>query len=84
MNARAKIVAELDADTKALVDRLASARGISGTDYVSEAVRRVAETEADFDAFIQVGIDQADRGELIAHEDVMAMLDGMIEKHRGR
>ena len=84
MNAPARIIAEVDAETLAIVDRLASARGISGADFVSEAVRRVAESEADFAAFIQEGIDSADRGELIDQADVVAELDAMIEKHRAR
>jgi predicted transcriptional regulator len=79
-----KVVAELDAETMALVERLAAARGMTDADFASEAIRRVAESEADFDAFIQVGIDQADRGEVVDHTEVMAMLDQMIEKHRAR
>jgi predicted transcriptional regulator len=84
MNAPANIVASLDAETLSLVDRLALSRRISGAQFAAEAIRRVAETEADFDAFVQVGIDAADRGELIDHADVMAELDTMIAKHRAR
>ena len=53
-------------------------------DYAAEAIRRVAESEADHAAFLQVGIDAADRGELIDHAMVMAELDGMIARHRSR
>lgn len=84
MNAPAKITASVDPDTLALVDRLALARGISAPEYAAEAIRRVAETEADFDAFIKVGIDAADRGELVDHDAVMKDLDAMIAKHRTR
>lgn len=78
------ITASVDAETLAIVDQLARERGISIAEYAAEAVRRVAESEADFQAFIQVGIDAADRGDLIPHEEVMAELDAMIEKHRAR
>lgn len=84
MNAPANIVASLDAETLALVDRLATSRGISGAEFAAEAIRRVAETEADFDAFIKVGIEAADRGDLVDHAEVMAELDAMIAKHRAR
>lgn len=82
MNAPAKITASLDAETLALVDRLALARGISGAEFAAEAIRRVAESEADYAAFVQVGIDELDRGEGIPHEQVMAELDTMIEQRR--
>jgi predicted transcriptional regulator len=84
MNKPAFITAPIDAETLALVEQLAEAQGRSVEDYVAEAVRRVAESEADFRAFVQVGIDQADRGELIPHEEVMAELEARMEKHRNR
>ena len=78
------ITAELDASTYAIVDRLSAELGISVQQFAAEAIRRVAESEADFAAFIQAGIDAADRGDLVPHEEVMAELDAMIEKHRAR
>lgn len=84
MNKPAFITAPIDAETLALVEQLAEAKGRSVEDYVAEAVQRVAESEADFRAFVQVGIDQADRGELIPHEEVMAELEARMKKHRDR
>lgn len=78
------ITAELDADTMMAVERLAKKRGVTGQQFAAEAVRRVAESEEDFDAFIQVGIDAIERGDVVPHEQVMAELDRMIEKHRAR
>lgn len=78
------IAIPLDADTLELVEKLSAARNMSVADFAAQAVRRIAESEADFDAFIQVGIDAADRGDLIPHEEVMAELDAMIAKHRAR
>ena len=46
------------------------------------AIRHVAEAEADFRAFVQVGIDAADSGDLVPHEVVIAELDAMIERRR--
>ena len=40
--------------------------------------------DPEFRRFVQVGIDAADRGELIPHEEVKAKLDEMIARHRAR
>lgn len=76
------ITASVDPETLALVDRVAQSRGQSREAFSAEAIRRVAEHEADFAEFIQAGIDSADRGELIPHEEVMSELRAMIEEHR--
>jgi len=78
------VTASVDAETLAIVDQLARERGITVAEYAAEAVCRVAESEADFRAISQVGIDAVDRGDVIPHEAVMAELDAMIEKHRAR
>lgn len=72
MNKSAVITARLDAETLALVDRVAGAQNRSRSWFAANAIRRAAEKEAEFLAFLQEGIDAADRGELIAHEDVIA------------
>ena len=84
MNKPASITAQVDAHTLAIVEELARVRGRSIEEFAAEAIQRVAESEADFRAFIQVGIDSADRGELIPHEQVMAELEARMEKHRDR
>lgn len=76
------ITAAVGADTLALVDKVAGLRGQSREEFAAEAIQRVAEHEADFADFIQAGIDSADRGELIPHEEVMSELRAMIEEHR--
>ncbi|KRC80922.1 CopG family ribbon-helix-helix protein [Sphingomonas sp. Root241] len=84
MNKPTSITTQIDAETLALVEQLAEARGRSIEDFAAEAIQRVAESEADFRAFVQVGIDAADRGELVPHEQVMAELEARMEKHRDR
>lgn len=84
MNRPASITAPIDAETLALVEQLAEAQGRSVEDYVAEAVQRVVESDADLQSFLRVGIDAADRGELIPHEQVMAELEARMEKHRAR
>ncbi|MFN3434518.1 MAG: hypothetical protein ACK4ZY_08965 [Sphingomonas sp.] len=78
------IHAEVDAETMAILDRVARRRGMSSEAFAAEAIRRAAESDDDFDAFIQVGIDAADRGDVVSHEEVVAELDAMIAKHRVR
>ena len=84
MNKLATITTHVDADTLAIVEQLAALQGRTAADYAAEAIQRVAESEADLRALIQVGIDAADRGELIPHEQVMAELEARMEKHRAR
>jgi len=72
MSKTAVITARLDEETLALVDKVAKARGRSRAWFAAEAIRHVAEREADFLAFVQEGIDAADRGELIPQEEVFA------------
>ena len=84
MSKTSVITARLDPETLELVDKVAKSHGRSRAWFAAHAIQRVAESEADFLAFVQVGIDAADRGELISHEDVTAELDAMLEKHRAR
>ena len=64
----------------ALVDRAAKAHGRSRAWFAAQAIRRAAEAEAKLQEFLQEGIDAADRGDLVPHEEVMAMLDGWIDE----
>ena len=78
------ITAHVDDATFAIVERLAKIRGLSGEEFAAEAIRRVAESEEDYRAFIQVGVDAVRRGEVVPQEEVVAELDTMIEQHRAR
>ena len=78
------LAVDVDNETMAIVDRVAQRRGISSRQFAAEAIRRAAESDDDFNAFIQVGLDDIERGNVVPHEEVMAELDTMIEKHRAR
>lgn len=84
MNEHRPIVPALHGETLSTMERAASRRGTSVEQYMTEAIHRVAESDDDFDAFIQVGIDQVDRGEPIPHDQVMAESDAMVARHRAR
>jgi len=78
------ITTEVDSDTLAMLERVAHRRGLTSREFAAQAIRRAAESDDDFDAFIQAGVDAADRGEFVSHEEVLAELDAMIAKHRAR
>jgi predicted transcriptional regulator len=72
------ITARVDDETLGLVDSIAKAQGRSRAWFVADAVRRAAQYEADFRNFIQVGIDAADRGEVISQEEMERWLEDRI------
>jgi predicted transcriptional regulator len=80
----AVITARLDPETLALVDRVSKAQGRSRSWFAAQAIKRAAEAEAEYLAFVQEGIDSAGRGELTPHEDVEKLFDEMIARHRAR
>jgi len=80
----ATITAAVDPVTLALIDRVATAHGRSRAEFVAEAVQRVAETEADLLAFVQEGIDAAERGEVIGSDEMDRWFDARIAEHRAR
>ncbi|MCP3735533.1 hypothetical protein M9979_11690 [Sphingomonas sp. RP10(2022)] len=83
MNAPVSIVAPLDPATLALVQEIAQARGISGEVFAADAIREAAEREVEWRAFVQEGIDSADRGELISQEDMEAWFEERVAARRG-
>ncbi|HEV7658766.1 MAG TPA: CopG family transcriptional regulator [Allosphingosinicella sp.] len=84
MSKTAVITARVDEETLALVDRVSKAHNRSRAWFAARAIAEAARKEAEFLAFVQVGIDAADRGELIPHEEVVAKIDAMIAKHKAR
>ncbi|QPQ54190.1 ribbon-helix-helix protein, CopG family [Allosphingosinicella flava] len=74
MSNSAVISARVDADTLALVDKVSKAHGRSRAWFAARAIQKMAESEAEFLAFVQEGIDSADRGELIPHEEIFERL----------
>jgi predicted transcriptional regulator len=74
MSRSSVITARIDAETLALVDKIAAARGRTRSWFAAQAVRRVAEEDASLLAFVQARIDATDRGELISQEEVFAHL----------
>lgn len=74
MSKSAVITARVDPETLALVDRVSKAHGRSRAWVAAEAIRKFAQQEAEFLAFVQEGIDAADRGELSPQDEVFERL----------
>jgi hypothetical protein len=70
MNALTPILAELDEQTRATVADVAGWHGLSEVAYVREVVRRAAEADVAYRAFVQQGIDSAERGDLIPQDEM--------------
>jgi predicted transcriptional regulator len=84
MGKSAVITARVDEATLELVDRLASSQGRTRAWFIAKAVQQFAESEAEYLAFVQEGIDALDRGDDVAHEEVMAELDTFIAEQEAR
>ncbi|HEV7289030.1 CopG family ribbon-helix-helix protein [Sphingomonas sp.] len=73
------ITARLEPELLAKLDALASEIDRSRAWVVAKAVQRYVEEELEYRAFIQAGIDSADRGELVSQEDMEAWFEA---RHR--
>ena len=82
MNAPASITAPLDPVTLAMVEELAQARGITGKEFAAAAIRQATEQKTQWRAFVQEGIDSADRGELISQKDMEAWFEERVVARR--
>jgi predicted transcriptional regulator len=79
MRKSAVITARLDNDALAKLDQLSTMLDRSRAWIVAKAVQRYVDEELEFRAFVQQGIDSADRGELISQEDMEAWFEA---RHR--
>jgi predicted transcriptional regulator len=61
-------------EQEAQLSQIASYNGTPADQLVKQAALRMVEEDAEIRAGIRQGIEQADRGELIDHEDVKARI----------
>lgn len=66
-------------DVETRLQQLASANGKNAEQLVRDAVTRMLENQARFVAGVQRGIEQADRGEFVEHEDVLRRIDRLFQ-----
>jgi predicted transcriptional regulator len=65
-------------DVEARLQQVASARGKDAEQLVKDTVARMLDNQARFMASVQKGIAQADRGELLEHEDVLNRIERLL------
>ena len=69
----------LDEATRERLDRVARAYDRKRSWIITRAVQEYLDREEAFVRAVEAGIEAADRGELIPHEEVMAEMDTLIE-----
>ena len=66
-------------EQEAHLQQIAHYDGLDPAELVRDAALRLVEDEAEFRAGIRRGIEQADRGELIPHEEVKARIERLLK-----
>jgi predicted transcriptional regulator len=84
MNAHTSITAPLDAATLAMVEEIARARGISGSEFAADAIRHAAEEAINLREFVQVGRDCIARGDVYTQDEVEALFAARTAARRQR
>ena len=65
-------------DVETRLQQLAIANGKDVEELVKDTVARMLENQARFIAGVQKGIEQADRGEFVEHQDVLNRIDRLF------
>lgn len=66
-------------DIETQLRQLAVASGRDAEQLVKDTVNRMLENQARFIAGVQRGIEQADRGELLEHSEVLNRIDRLLQ-----
>lgn len=74
------ITSRVDTELSEELDALAARMSRSRAWVIQQAIARYVEEETAFRAFVQVGIDAADGGDLISQEEMEAWFEG--RRHR--
>lgn len=78
MSKTSVITARLDSETVAELDRLAAEGDRSRAYLIAKAVNRFVEDERETRDFLQIGIDQANRGDLVLQDEVEAWYEARL------
>jgi predicted transcriptional regulator len=74
----------LTPEKEALLQQLATRTGRPTSDLLEEAIDRFLDYDAWFIREVEKGLAQADHGELIDHEEVVARIEKHIQTRRSR
>ena len=61
------------------LQQVASANGKNAEQLVKDTVARMLENQAAFTSGVQRGLEQAERGEMVDHEDVRRRIDRLFQ-----
>ena len=75
---------ELSPELQAKLDRIASEQGRDSKSLVHEAVERLVSYDDWFVRQVEIGLAQAERGELLEHDDVVKRMEGLIAQKSPR
>lgn len=73
-----QLTIDLTEDQKARLEALATFKQVSVPQYLVDLAEYNARRDAEFRALVQEGVDEADRGELMDHADVMAEVEALV------
>lgn len=79
-----QLTIDLTEDQKARLEALATFKQVSVSQYLVDLAENNARRDVEFRALVQEGIDEADRGELVDHADVMAEVEALIAASEAR
>jgi predicted transcriptional regulator len=71
---------DLSPELQAKLDRIASQQGRDSKSLVHEAVERLVGYDEWFLRQVEIGLAQADRGEFLEHEEVVARTEDLISR----
>jgi len=66
-------------DVETQLQQVASANGKDPEQLVKDTVARMLESQARFISGVQRGIEQADRGEMVEHRDVLNRIERLFQ-----
>jgi predicted transcriptional regulator len=75
---------ELSPELQAKLQRVAAEQGRDAKSLVREAVERLVDYDEWFVRQVEAGLAQAERGELISHEEVAARMEDLIRRKQER
>ncbi|WP_374633808.1 CopG family ribbon-helix-helix protein [Ferrovibrio sp.] len=80
----ATITARIDPELNEALERIAAAQGRSKSWVLNEAARRFVDFDGWYAASVSQGLQDADAGRLVPHEQAMAAIDGVIARAKKR
>ncbi len=75
---------KISAELEEKIDRIAAQQGRERDSLVREALERLVDYDAWFVREVEKGLAQVERGEVVAHEEVVARIEDLIAQKQRR